>query len=75
MRARSGRILVVLLGMAAVFAAVATIMLRVIPEPHRETDYLVAGTVATFASLLTLFLVALKRWIKRGDVFSKPDKK
>lgn len=43
--------------MVFVFLAVVIILMRVIPGPHKETDYLVIGTVATFASLAVLFVV------------------
>ena len=44
-------------GMVLVFIAVVGVLYRVIPGPHKETDYLVIGTVATFASLVLLFVV------------------
>ncbi|MEP7365015.1 MAG: hypothetical protein ABI972_17320 [Acidobacteriota bacterium] len=42
-------------GMLLVFIAVVGVLVRVIPGPHKETDYLVIGTLATFASLVLLF--------------------
>jgi hypothetical protein len=44
-------------GMLLVFIAVIGVLVRVIPGPHKETDYLVIGTLATFASLGLLFVV------------------
>ncbi len=44
-------------GMVIVFVAAVAILLRVIPGPRKETDYLVIGTLATFAALLLLFVV------------------
>lgn len=54
-----------------VFAVVAAILSRVIPSPLRSTDYLVIGTVATFVSLVVLFLVLVKTWVKAPDLFYK----
>ena len=66
---RFTRILILLLGLAMVFAVVAAILSRVIPGPHRSTDYLVIGTVATFVSLVVLFVVLVKTWVKAPDLF------
>ncbi len=40
-----------------VFAAVVGIMLKVMPAPLKDSDYLVVGTVATMVSLLALFIL------------------
>jgi hypothetical protein len=40
-----------------VFAAVVGIMLKVMPSPLKDSDYLVVGTVATMVSLLALFIL------------------
>lgn len=71
MNHRAGRILILALIIVATFASVALVMSRVIPTPHKDTDYLVIGTVATFVSLLVLFVVLLKTWVKQPDVFFK----
>ncbi len=66
-----GRIAVLLLGPLTVFAAAAAALVRILPEPLNKTDYLVIGTVATFAALLALFLILLKTSIKSRDLFYK----
>jgi len=66
-----GRIAILVLCPAAVFAAAAAVLLRILPHPLNETDYLVIGTVATFAALLALFLILLKTSIKSRDLFYK----
>ena len=43
--------------MALVFLATAIILWRLIPEPHKPTDYLVIGSVATFAAMGVLGVV------------------
>ena len=59
MDVRFGRIAVLVLAMIIVFAVVVAILLQIIPAPRKETDYLVIGTLATFASLATLFTVLI----------------
>lgn len=53
------------LGMAIVFAATVAILLVVMPGPHKSTDYLVIGCVATLLCLLLLFVVLINT-AKRG---------
>ena len=54
-----------------VFGAVAAVMLRVLPGPRTDSDYLVAGAVATLAAMLALFLILINQWVRRPDVFYK----
>ena len=56
---------------AIVFAVTVAIGLKILPEPHSETDYLVVGSVATFLSLGVLFAVLITTWIKTPEVFFK----
>jgi len=63
------RNLALALGMAIVFAATVAILLVVMPGPHKSTDYLVIGCVATLLCLLLLFVVLIntpKRTEKTG---------
>jgi hypothetical protein len=62
----------VILRAILVFAASALALLRLMPAPVDDTDYLIAGTVATALALLVLFF-GLAR--KSGDVFFKKRKK
>ena len=75
MQSTPSKILVLVLGMMVVFAAVAAILLQVVPGPHRSTDYLVIGTLATFVSLLVLFVVLIKTWVKVPDLFGRKREK
>lgn len=52
-----------------VFIAVAMIMLKVLPGPLKDSDYLVVGSVATLVSLLVLFLVLISTSMKSREVF------
>ena len=63
----------VLLGGAAVaiFAAVALLMLKLLPGPLKDSDYLVVGSVSTLVSLLVLFVVLISTSDRAKDVFFK----
>ena len=75
MLARLGKVLLLLIGVALVFAAVSAGLFQVMPSPLGKMDYLVIGTLATFASLLVLFLVLIKTWVKAPDLFFKRRKR
>jgi len=57
-----------------IFAAVAGIMLKVMPAPLKDSDFLVIGTVATMASLLALFVLLVTTG-HMSNVFFKRRKK
>jgi hypothetical protein len=65
------------LGLAAlcVFVIVAAVMIKVIPGPLKDSDYLVIGSVATLLALLVLFVVLLSTSMKSSNVFFKKRKK
>ena len=65
------------LGVLFVFAAVSGIMLRFMPEPLKDSDYLVIGSVATLVALLVLFfgLVGMGTSFKGRDTIFKRRKK
>lgn len=70
-----GRILGRAGAMVLIFAAVAGIMLRLMPAPLKDSDYLVIGTVATLVSMLALFLLLITASGKKSNVFFKRRKK
>jgi len=37
------------------FAVFAVALIRVLPPPHTKADYLIVGTLATLAALITIF--------------------
>lgn len=47
------------LGMVMIFAVTVAVLLTVMPGPHKSTDYLVIGCVATLLCLLLLFVVLI----------------
>ena len=64
--------ILVVVGALLIFAAVAAGILRFMPEPIEDSDYLVAGSVATLVGLIVLFLGLAPR---SGDVFFKKRKR
>ena len=47
------------LGMVMIFGVTVAILLAIMPGPHKSTDYLVIGCVATLLCLLLLFIVLI----------------
>jgi len=45
---------------SVIFAVSILVLLNVIPGPHTRLDYLVIGAVATFLSMIVLFVTLLK---------------
>jgi hypothetical protein len=55
----SQRIIALIGGAILEFAAVVAVLLALTPEPRAKVDYLVIGTLATFASLATVFALVM----------------
>ena len=66
------RIAVLALAMPSVFAFCAILMLQVIPPPHTPADYLIVGSFACFASLLTMMGVLFALIRRPGAVEDRP---
>ena len=62
------------MGLAVLFLMTVLVLLRVLPGPHKPTDYLVIGTIATFFCLAVLFLVNLATKGEPGNNFYKKRK-
>ena len=58
-----------------VFAVVAALMLRFMPGPLKEYDYMIIGSVATLLALGAVFLVLVSTTLKSSDVFFKKRRK
>jgi hypothetical protein len=69
------RTLSLALALVFIFAAVAGIMLKVMPAPLKDSDYLIIGSVATLVSLLLLFVLLIAASGKASGVFFKRRKK
>ena len=65
------------LGIAAVcvFVVAAAVMLKLMPSPLKDSDYLLIGSVSTLLALLALFLALISTTLKASDVFVKRRKK
>ena len=70
-----GRTISLALALVFVFAAVAGIMLKVMPAPLKDSDYLIIGSVSTMVSLLLLFVLLIVASGKASNVFFKRRKK
>jgi|JI10StandDraft_1071094.scaffolds.fasta_scaffold513935_2 hypothetical protein len=59
MEKRTSRWLTLGGGIAVLFVATIAILLKIIPQPHRNLDYLVIGAVATFLSMILLWIALM----------------
>jgi len=69
------RLGLLVLGGVFVFCVAAVVILKLMPAPLKDTDYLVIGSVATLVSLLVMFLVLIATRLKTPDPFFKRRKK
>jgi hypothetical protein len=58
-----------------VFMVVAIVMLKFMPAPLKESDYMVIGSVATLLALGAVFVVLVSTTLKSTDVFFKKRRK
>lgn len=63
------------MGGVLIFAVAAIVMVKIMPQPLKDTDYLVIGSIATLVSLLVMFLVTIATRQKAPDPFFKKRKK
>lgn len=69
---KRNRFLVLAAAIVVIFVATVAVLLRVIPEPHSKLDHLVIGAVATFLSMILLW-VAMLQEAKRPAPPIEPD--
>jgi hypothetical protein len=57
-----------ILGLAVmiIFVTVTAILLKLIPAPRKDSDYLVIGSVATMVTLAAVFLLVISTTRKSG---------
>ena len=69
----SSQRLLALVGFSVVvFVVCAVMLLRLVPGPHTEGDYLIIGCVSTLGALLSLFLILiLTSGTLRAELFFK----
>jgi len=65
------RNIVLVLGMFVVFVVTVGVLLNVMPGPHKATDYLVIGAVATLLCLLLLFIILINTIAKKPSASYK----
>jgi ABC-type Fe3+-siderophore transport system permease subunit len=65
------RTLALILGVLIIFGVVAAIMVKLMPGPLTDSDFLVIGSVATLVAVLVLFFGLVGTRAKRGDLFFK----
>jgi hypothetical protein len=58
-----------------VFVVVAAVMVKLMPAPLKESDYMVIGSVATLVSLGVVFGVLVSTTMKSSDIFFKKRRK
>jgi amino acid permease len=68
------RVLLLVLAGLCIFTIVAAIGVKVTPEPLKESDYMVIGSVATLVALMVLFVVHIST-SKSSNVFFRRRKK
>jgi hypothetical protein len=59
MESRTARLAGLAAAVALLFAAGVLLVLRVLPEPHTDRDYLVAGSLGTLLALTLSFVLLL----------------
>jgi uncharacterized BrkB/YihY/UPF0761 family membrane protein len=62
-------------GILLVFLITVAVLIRIIPAPRSETDYLVIGGVATLVSMAALFVVLITTVFRSPDTFSRKRKR
>lgn len=57
-----------ILGLAVMvaFVAVAAILMKLIPEPRKDSDFLIIGSIATLVSLAAVFVLVISTSRKSG---------
>lgn len=55
------------LALILAFGAISAILLYLTPGPHKPTDYLVIGAIATFLCMLMLFFILIKTMPGPGE--------
>lgn len=59
------------MGLLVIFAITVLLLNNLLPGPHKATDYLVMGTLATLLCILILFVLNLAMSAGNSDTFYK----
>lgn len=71
MQPRKRNTVLVAAGALALYCAAVGILLAILPGPHTPADLLVVGSVATFVTLVAVFLMLVLIWFRTPDLFFK----
>lgn len=69
------RALLLVAGVLILYVAVVAVLLRFLPDRPTGSDYFVAGSVATFVSLLAVFLILASSWLRGPNTFFRRRKR
>ena len=58
-------------GIVVVFLVTIAIAFQLMPGPLKSTDYLVVGAIATFVSMLVLFVILTQTVGTKKQIFTK----
>lgn len=64
-------VIVLTIAAISVFVVVAALLVRFLPEPRKDSDYLVIGAVSIFAALGVVFAALLQRGGIQDTFFKK----
>jgi len=70
-----GRKLTLVLAAMCVFVVAAAVMLKLMPTPLKDSDYLLIGSVSTLLALFALFLALVSTTLKSSNMFFKRRRK
>ena len=68
-------LILLIAGLMALYGVTAAVLLHVLPGPHTASDLMVIGSVATFISLVVLFVFLILTWFRRPDPFFRRRKR
>ena len=64
-------VIVLSVAATAVFIVIAALLVRFLPQPRKDSDYLVIGAVSTFAALGVVFAAILYRGGSQDTFFKR----
>ena len=59
----------------ALFGISVIVLIRLVPGPHTQRDYMIIGCLATLVSLFAVFLILISTSMKNPNVFYKRRKR
>jgi hypothetical protein len=59
----------------ALFGISVIVMIRLMPGPHTERDYMIIGCLGTLVALFAVFLILISTSMKNSDTFYKRRKR